>query len=270
MSRNNRTVTNSDVFAGLKVKNQLINDNNGAALEEARLLPIKQIVPNPHQPRQQTNLEKDLELAKDIEQHGILQPIIVRLIGDGQYQIVAGERRWRAAKRIGLDEVPVLIKELDDEETPIVALVENLQRLNLEPIDEAKFFYKMAGDYNISERQIAKMINRSPGYVASRLKLLTGEADSIEETAPAAAEETALSSVRERPKNPAPKVWRYRPQNFQRLREYIDDTIESWEQSGNDDTRELLLQEIVTLKDELMRLEKKLHVKTARRAIGRK
>lgn len=263
MSRSNRKVTNSDVFAGLGVKNRL--DEDGDPLDEARSMPISQVQPNPNQPRKKTNPEKDRELLADVKERGILQPIIVRPMPDGpdgQYQIIAGERRWRAALEAGLENVPVIIKDYTDQQAEVVSLVENLQRLDLDPHDEAEFFYKLSVERNISNRDIAHMINRSHGYVDTRLKKLgvkdiTAQRDIAQQKANSAASEP----VRERAANPA-KSWRYRPQPFQNLREYLNDTFENWETIADEKSRESVLHDIADLKAELTRLEKKLHVKT--------
>jgi ParB/RepB/Spo0J family partition protein len=258
-------VTNKDVFAGLKVKSRVVDE--GESLEEARLLPVERVEPNPEQPRKRTNPEKDAELTADIGERGILQPIIVRPHPSGeagQFQIIAGERRWRAAREAGLEEVPVIIKEVDDQEAQLVSLVENLQRLDLEQEDEAEFFRKLSNDYNLSNRQIARMINRSHGYVNERLRQGPPEP----EIPPKPDKKTALTAnnsetVRERLASQSAN-WRFRPQNFQRFRSYISETLENWEQVDNEQSRQTLLEEVATLKEELARLEKKLHVKTSR------
>lgn len=265
MSKSNRIATNKDVFAGLKVKSRVVDE--GDALEEARLLPIERVEPNPDQPRKRTNPEKDAELATDIGERGILQPIIVRPHPSeepGQFQIIAGERRWRAAREAGLEEVPVIIKEVDDREAQLVSLVENLQRVDLEQEDEAEFFRKLSLEHNLSNRQIARMINRSHGYVNDRLR--QGPPEPEEPAAPEAITPVAASkpdTVRERLAVQT-KNWRFRPQNFQRFRTYISETLENWEQVDNEQSRQTLLDEVATLKEELARLEKKLHVKTSK------
>ncbi len=266
MSRNSRVPTNKDpFFGGLGLKNP--TPQEGDVLKEARLLPLKQVEPNPQQPRKRSSPEKDAELAADINWRGILQPILVRPHPDGrenQFQIIAGERRWRAAKEAGLDEVPVIIKEVDDQEARLISLVENLQRLDLDPTDEAQFFLKLSNEYNMSNRDIARMINRSPGYVNERMRGI-GQAEEPlpEATRPGGARTTPV--VSERPAPAAPKAWRYRPQNFERLRTYISETIENWEQVQNEESRQALAQDVASLKEELARLEKKLHVKTRSR-----
>lgn len=266
MSRNNRTPTNTDVFAGLhvgKAAGRISEDGN--PLEEARLLPIGQVQPNPAQPRKKASPEQDAELAKDIEERGILQPIIVRAIvgKSNRYEIVAGERRWRAANQAGLEEVPVIIKELDDQEAQLISLVENLQRLDLDPHDEALFFQKLETEYNLSYHKIGRMINRSHGYVSNRIKSLTEEGTSPQNPSaePTPLDKPTPAPVRERPK-PQTKNWSYRPQNFQKIRSYIGETLDNWQQVETGKNRESLLQEVSSLKEELTRLEKKLQGKS--------
>ncbi len=261
MSRNNRLPTNKDVYAGLSIKNRLSDD--GDPMDEARLMPIEQLQPNPEQPRKKSNPEKDGELAADIQERGILQPIIVRPMPgnrSGQYQIIAGERRWRAAREAGLEEVPVIIKELNDQEAQVVSLVENLQRVDLDPLDEAEFFYKLSVERNISNRDIARMINRSHGYVDGRLKKM-GLADGPPQ-ANSSGKVEGKAGIGGTQATSAAKAWRYRPQNFQKLREYIAETIDNYEQITDEPSREALISDIASLKAELTRLEKKLHVKT--------
>ncbi len=264
MSRNNRTTTNTDVFAGLSLKAG--PTEGGRPLEEASWLPIKMVEPNPDQPRKKSDPDKDKDLAADIGERGILQPIIVRPLPGktGHFQIVAGERRWRAANQAGLEEVPVIIKEgLDDKEIRLISLVENLQRLDLDLQDEATFFQLLSKEYNFSNRQISRMINRSPGYVNDRINLAEGRLTPPDQTINTPTPAPQAAPVRERPR-PQPKLWNYRPQTFQRLRTYINETLENWEQVEDDKSRTALLKEVSTLKEELARLEQKLHTKPRR------
>ena len=112
------------------------------------------------------------ELAESIQEHGILQPLIVRPVGDQRYQIVAGERRWRAAKRIGLTEVPVIIRELSDNDVLQIALIENLQREDLNPIEEANGYLALMEQSGMTQEEIAKIVGRSRPAVANSLRLL--------------------------------------------------------------------------------------------------
>ena len=137
------------------------------------VVPVEQIVRNADQPRQHFD-EADLEgLSRSIAEKGILQPLIVRPVpgGDG-YQIVAGERRWRAAQRAGLHEVPVVIRDLSDREVMEVALVENLQRSDLDPIEQAQGFATLAQRYNHTQEDIARVVGKSRAAIANALRLL--------------------------------------------------------------------------------------------------
>lgn len=137
--------------------------------EEAFIVPLTSLEANATQPRQRHDEERDRELAEDIQARGILQPILVRPLKSGLYQIVAGERRFRAARLAGLAEVPVVIKEYTDEQARYASMVENLQRQDLDPQDEGRFYDILNVEENISIRDIAAYIHRSPYYVQDRL-----------------------------------------------------------------------------------------------------
>lgn len=137
--------------------------------EEAFIVPLKSLEANAAQPRQLHDDERDQELAEDIKARGILQPILVRPLKSGLYQIVAGERRYRAATLAGLQEVPVVIKNYNDEQARYASLVENLQRQDLDPLDEGRFYDILNVQENISIRDIAAFIHRSHFYVQDRL-----------------------------------------------------------------------------------------------------
>jgi ParB family chromosome partitioning protein len=137
--------------------------------EEAFIVPLTSLEANAAQPRQLHDEERDRELAEDIQARGILQPILVRPLKSGLYQIVAGERRFRAARLAGLAEVPVVIKEYNDEQARYASMVENLQRQDLDPQDEGRFYDILNVEENISIRDIAAYIHRSPYYVQDRL-----------------------------------------------------------------------------------------------------
>ncbi len=133
---------------------------------------ITEIEQNRSQPRKRFDDEALTELAESIQTHGMLQPIVVRPIGERRYQIVAGERRWRAAKRIGLSEVPVIIRELTDHEASQIALIENLQRENLNPIEEAAGYQALMQQFHMTQEEVAKTVGRSRSTVANSLRLL--------------------------------------------------------------------------------------------------
>ncbi len=136
-----------------------------------RYLNINDIKPNEDQPRKVFNEEKIQELADSILQHGIIQPIVVRKSGKG-YEIVAGERRYRAARKAELKEVPCLVKELSAEETMLLAIIENMQREDLNAIEEAEAIDKMINTYGLTQEQVSKSLGKSRPYITNALRLL--------------------------------------------------------------------------------------------------
>lgn len=151
-------------------------DNQGAsqASNGRKLVSISQLVPGQYQPRHHFNHETIAELAKSISQHGLIQPILVRPLNDGSdsYEIVAGERRWRAAQKAQLHEVPIIIRELDDTTTLEIALIENLQREDLNAVDEARALKQLSNQFDYSHDQVAEKIGKSRSYVANMLRLI--------------------------------------------------------------------------------------------------
>ncbi|NLY70589.1 MAG: ParB/RepB/Spo0J family partition protein [Clostridiales bacterium] len=141
--------------------------------EQARIhqIDIHEIKPSKNQPRTHFSEDRLQELASSIEEHGILQPIIVRKIDNG-YAIVAGERRWRAAIKAGLKEVPCIIKELTEEENMLLALIENMQREDLNPIEEAKGLNTMITSFGLTQEQVSKSVGKSRPYITNCLRLL--------------------------------------------------------------------------------------------------
>lgn len=135
-------------------------------------LRIMEIEPNHDQPRKDFDEKALSELAESIEQHGVLQPLVVRPLANGAYQLVAGERRWRAARIAGLTEVPVVIKELSDEEIIEIAMIENLQREDLNPLEEALGYRYMMDELGITQEQAAEKVGKSRPAVANALRLL--------------------------------------------------------------------------------------------------
>lgn len=135
-------------------------------------LRIMEIEPNHDQPRKDFDEKALSELAESIEQHGVLQPLVVRPLANGAYQLVAGERRWRAARIAGLTEVPVVIKELSDEEVIEIAMIENLQREDLNPLEEALGYRYMMDELDITQEQAAEKVGKSRPAVANALRLL--------------------------------------------------------------------------------------------------
>ena len=135
-------------------------------------LRISEIQPNRDQPRRHFEQESLAELAESISQHGILQPLLVRPLLDGRYQLIAGERRWRAAQMAGVSEVPVIIREIDEQKASELALVENLQREDLNPMEEAAGYKTLMENYGLTQEEIAKVVNKSRPAVANALRLL--------------------------------------------------------------------------------------------------
>jgi len=136
-----------------------------------RIVPIDHIEPNPEQPRLVFELGALNELAASIREHGVLQPILVRPLGSNTYQIVAGERRWRASRLAGLDTIPALIEEIDDDTALEIAIIENLQREDLSPLDEAAMYDRMVHEHGYSIRKLADKLGKDKGYLENRLRL---------------------------------------------------------------------------------------------------
>jgi len=136
-----------------------------------RIVPIDHIEPNPEQPRMVFEPEALNELAASIREHGVLQPILVRPLGPNTYQIVAGERRWRASRLAGLESIPALIEEIDDDTALEIAIIENLQREDLTPLDEAAMYDRMVHEHGYSIRKLADKLGKDKGYLENRLRL---------------------------------------------------------------------------------------------------
>lgn len=145
------------------------NAESGSSPES--MLPIDQITTNPLQPRKKFDNEELAELSDSIQQHGVLQPILVRKHGT-KYEIVAGERRYQASKLAGLTEIPVCIKEINDEDVFQLALIENLQRTDLTPLEEAKGYRQLIKDHGLTQEQLAKVLSKSRSAIANTLRLM--------------------------------------------------------------------------------------------------
>ena len=135
-------------------------------------LPLDEIIPNKEQPRKQFDEEALADLSASIAQHGVLQPLLVRPMPDGSYQLVAGERRWRASRMAGLTEVPVVVRDMDEQESAELALIENLQREDLNPMEEAIGYRTLMESYGMTQEQTAQVVNKSRPAVANALRLL--------------------------------------------------------------------------------------------------
>jgi len=136
------------------------------------LLEVDSIVPNRQQPRTVFDEEKIRELADSIKEQGIIQPLAVAPISEGRYELIAGERRLRAARMIGLDKVPAVIKEVDDEGMLAISLIENIQREDLNPIEEARAYQELVGQFGYTQEEVAKKVGRSRVAVANSVRLL--------------------------------------------------------------------------------------------------
>lgn len=152
----------------------LLGDFNESAPEKSpyQLLPIYKVEPNPDQPRHDFDEEELQSLAESIAQHGVVQPLTVREISNGYYQIIAGERRWRAARMANLTEIPAVIIEADDKKAMELALIENLQRQDLNPVEEALGYRSLMSDYGLTQEQAAQRVGKSRPAVANALRLL--------------------------------------------------------------------------------------------------
>jgi len=138
-----------------------------------QILPVQKVEPNPGQPRQDFDEEELQALADSIATHGIVQPLTVRQLDSGYYQIIAGERRWRAARLAGLREVPVVVMDADDKTTMELALIENLQRQDLNPVEEALGYQSLISEYGLTQEDAAQRVGKSRPAVANALRLLS-------------------------------------------------------------------------------------------------
>lgn len=157
----------------------LFNEN---ATDEKGVVTLRltEIEPNRNQPRTNFDEEALSELAESIEKHGLIQPIVVRPTSSGMYQIVAGERRWRACRMAGISEIPVVIKELDDRNYYEIALIENLQREDLNPVEEAVGYRTLIDTYGLTQEQVAEGVGKSRSTVTNVLRLLNLREDALQ------------------------------------------------------------------------------------------
>lgn len=156
---------------GLGIGLSALFDDNTTDSAASQTLRLSEIEPNRSQPRKKFDDESISALADSIKRHGILQPLLVRPYGSG-YQIVAGERRWRAARMLGMTEVPVQIREFSDSESMQIALIENLQRENLNPIEEAMAYKRLLKEFNLKQDEVAERVSKSRTAVTNSMRLL--------------------------------------------------------------------------------------------------
>lgn len=147
------------------------SDRAGESQEGILFLDVNDIKPNSKQPRKSFPEDKIEELARSIETHGIIQPIMVRPSGEG-YEIVAGERRWRAARRASLKQVPCIIRELSEEQNMLIAIIENMQREDLNPMEEAEALNQMITNFGMTQEEVSKSVGKSRPYITNALRLL--------------------------------------------------------------------------------------------------
>ena len=166
--------------------------------KQIQTLPLSRIEPRQDQPRDQFDEDRLQDLAASIARHGLIQPVIVRHLPNGDYQIIAGERRWRAARIAGLSEIPVRVLEADDRSVAELALVENLQREDLNPMEEARGYQKLISDYSLTQEEAAAGVGKSRSAVTNALRLLNLSApvaDLVERGALSAGHARALLAV---------------------------------------------------------------------------
>lgn len=150
----------------------LMLENSIDEMVATNTLPLNEIIPNKEQPRKTFDEGALQELSESIKQHGVLQPLLVRPLTTGGYQLVAGERRWRASRMAGLKEVPVVVKELTDTETMEIAIIENLQREDLNPIEEAEGLQALIDKCGFTQEEVATSVGKSRPAIANSLRLL--------------------------------------------------------------------------------------------------
>ena len=143
----------------------------GPRAKGVKLLSLDRIEANPDQPRMTFDEEALKELAASIREHGVLQPVLVRETAQGRYQLIAGERRWRASRIAGVREIPAMIEDIDDDTALEIAIIENLQREDLSPLDEAVLYERMTKEHGYSVRKLAQKIGQDKGYIENRLRL---------------------------------------------------------------------------------------------------
>ena len=152
----------------------LLGDFSEEAVQSSayQILPIYKVEPNPNQPRQDFDQEELQALADSISDHGVIQPLTVRALDSGYYQIIAGERRWRAARLANISEIPVVIIDADDKKAMELALIENLQRQDLNPVEEALGYQSLIEEYGLTQEEAAARVGKSRPAVANSLRLL--------------------------------------------------------------------------------------------------
>lgn len=153
------------------ISEEVVIDDNKSSKEFIENIDINLIIPNENQPRREFDKEALSDLTNSIKAHGLIQPIIVRKVKN-KYEIIAGERRFRASKAAGLKEIPCILKDINTESSAKIALIENVQREDLNPIEEAFAYKKLMGDYNLTQEEVANEVGKSRSYIANTVRLL--------------------------------------------------------------------------------------------------
>lgn len=162
------------LLGDMSVMDEGVADNEDAIsdIKSAQVIPIEYLQPGRFQPRTDIDSEHLQELATSIEQHGIVQPIVIRQLAKNRYEIIAGERRWRAAQLAGLHEVPVVTRVLSDQDALAIALIENIQREDLNVMEEAEAYQRLSEEFAITHQQIAQIVGKSRAAVSNTLRLM--------------------------------------------------------------------------------------------------
>jgi ParB/RepB/Spo0J family partition protein len=149
----------------------LLSSENAARPTSVRQIPVDHVESNPEQPRLAFDEDTLQELSASIREHGVLQPILVRPLGSNRYQLIAGERRWRASRAAGRETIPALVEDIDDDTALEISIIENLQREDLSPLDEAAMYDRMIREHGYSVRKLAQKLGKDKGYLENRLRL---------------------------------------------------------------------------------------------------
>jgi ParB/RepB/Spo0J family partition protein len=266
----------TDIVSRRPTSNVIRENSSTRSLAGAMEVLVELLEPNTQQIRTEFNEVELKELAADIKERGILQPLIVRGGSEGKYQIIAGERRYRAAKLAGLKRVPVVLKEMDDKEARIAQLVENVQRTNLSDQDEQRFYLELQNEYNLSVQKIADMVHKSRGYVRNRIegKLDTLQPDSEKSNNMASQanfesdvqisnseKSNNMASQANSSTNQLKKTFNFKlfPKTFVRFGQTLEDALVTLkDQNPDNQTRKDLLDNVEKVKKKLAELEDKL------------
>ena len=164
--------TEADVFDRLGRGLSALLGTSDLATEQLREIDIDRILPNSHQPRKNFDEDGLNELADSIREHGVVQPIVVRALEDGFFQLIAGERRWRASQRAGLVRIPAVVREASEHAALEIALIENLQREDLNPIEEAQAYNQLILEFGMTQEEVARRVGKNRATIANMLRLL--------------------------------------------------------------------------------------------------